>query len=112
MKAAVLHKVHGPLSIEDFEIPAISPDEVLIKVKACGVCHTDHKVIEGRIQSRMPAIIGHEVSGTIEEVGSSQRTLSKPAMPSSSARAIVAAIASTAFPGGRIFAAHVRRRPR
>ena len=73
MKAAVLHKVHGPLSIEDFEIPAISPDEVLIKVKACGVCHTDHKVIEGRIQSRMPAVIGHEVSGTIEEVGSSQR---------------------------------------
>ena len=73
MKAAVLHKVHGPLSIEDFEMPAISPDEVLIKVKACGVCHTDHKVIEGRIQSRMPAVIGHEVSGTIEEVGSSQR---------------------------------------
>jgi len=71
MKAAVLHKVHGPLSIEDFEMPAISPDEVLIKVKACGVCHTDHKVIEGRIQSRMPAVIGHEVSGTIEEVGSS-----------------------------------------
>lgn len=73
MKAAVLHKVHGSLSIEDFEIPEISADEVLIKVKACGVCHTDHKVIEGRIQSRMPAIIGHEVSGTIEEVGSSQR---------------------------------------
>jgi Zn-dependent alcohol dehydrogenase len=72
MKAAVLHKVHGPLSIEDFEIPEISADEVLIKVKACGVCHTDHKVIEGRIQSRMPAIIGHEVSGTIEDVGSSQ----------------------------------------
>ena len=73
MKAAVLHKVHGPLSIEDFEMPSISPDEVLIKVKACGVCHTDHKVIEGRIQSRMPAVIGHEVSGTIEEVGSSER---------------------------------------
>jgi Zn-dependent alcohol dehydrogenase len=73
MKAAVLHKVHGPLSIEDFELPEISADEVLIKVKACGVCHTDHKVIEGRIQSRMPAIIGHEVSGTIEDVGGSQR---------------------------------------
>ena len=77
MKAAVLHKVHDPLTIEDFEMPAISPDEVLIKVKACGVCHTDHKVIEGRIPSRMPAIIGHEVSGTIEEVGSSQRSAFK-----------------------------------
>jgi S-(hydroxymethyl)glutathione dehydrogenase/alcohol dehydrogenase len=73
MKAAVLHKVHDPMTIEDFEMPAISADEVLIKVKACGVCHTDYKVIEGRIPSRMPAIIGHEVSGSIEEVGNGQR---------------------------------------
>ncbi|MDH3445216.1 MAG: alcohol dehydrogenase catalytic domain-containing protein, partial [Deltaproteobacteria bacterium] len=73
MKAAVLHKIHEPLSIEEFETPSFAPDEVLIKVKACGVCHTDYKVIEGRIQSRMPAIIGHEVSGTIEEVGSGQQ---------------------------------------
>ena len=77
MKAAVLHKVHAPLSIEDFEMPTIAPDEVLIKVKACGVCHTDLKVIEGRIQSRVPTIIGHEVSGTIEEVGSTQRNAFK-----------------------------------
>jgi S-(hydroxymethyl)glutathione dehydrogenase/alcohol dehydrogenase len=73
MKAAVLHKVHDPMTIEDFAMPAISADEVLIKVKACGVCHTDYKVIEGRIPSRMPAIIGHEVSGSIEEVGNGQR---------------------------------------
>ena len=46
MKAAVLHKVHDPMTIEDFDMPKISPDEVLIKVKACGVCHTDYKVIE------------------------------------------------------------------
>jgi S-(hydroxymethyl)glutathione dehydrogenase / alcohol dehydrogenase len=81
MKAAVLHKVNDPLSIEDFEIPAISPDEVLIKVKACGVCHTDFKVIEGRIASRMPTVIGHEVSGTIEEAGSSQRGAFKTGDP-------------------------------
>jgi S-(hydroxymethyl)glutathione dehydrogenase/alcohol dehydrogenase len=81
MKAAVLHKLHDPLTIEDFEMPTISPDEVLIKVKACGICHTDYKVIEGRIHSRMPAIIGHEVSGTIEEVGSGQREAFKPGDP-------------------------------
>ncbi len=81
MKAAVLHKLHEPLSIEEFETPAIAPGEVLIKVKACGVCHTDYKVIEGRIQSRMPAIIGHEVSGTIEEVGSGQREAFKAGEP-------------------------------
>ncbi|MEA2659644.1 MAG: S-(hydroxymethyl)glutathione dehydrogenase / alcohol dehydrogenase, partial [Candidatus Binatota bacterium] len=78
MKAAVLYKVHDPLTIEDFEVPGISADEVLIKVKACGICHTDYKVIEGRIPSRMPAIIGHEVSGTVEEVGSSQQKAFKP----------------------------------
>jgi D-arabinose 1-dehydrogenase-like Zn-dependent alcohol dehydrogenase len=73
MKAAVLHQVHEAMTIEDFESPQIASDEVLIKVKACGVCHTDFKVIEGRIQSRMPTVIGHEVSGSIEEVGASQR---------------------------------------
>ena len=78
MKAAVLHKVHEPMTIEDFDMPKISADEVLIKVKACGVCHTDYKVIEGRIHSRMPAIIGHEVSGSIEEAGSGQRGAFKP----------------------------------
>jgi hypothetical protein len=56
MKAAVLHKVHDPMTIEDFDMPKTSADEVLIKVKACGVCHTDYRVIEGRIQSRLPAI--------------------------------------------------------
>jgi Zn-dependent alcohol dehydrogenase len=78
MKAAVLHNLHEPMTIEDFQLPAISADEVLIKVKACGVCHTDYKVIEGRIQTRVPAIIGHEVSGTIEEVGAGQRGAFKP----------------------------------
>ncbi|HEX2226200.1 MAG TPA: zinc-binding dehydrogenase [Candidatus Binatia bacterium] len=73
MKAAVLHRLHEAMAIEDFESPQTASDEVLIKVKACGVCHTDFKVIEGRIQSRMPTVIGHEVSGSIEEVGESQR---------------------------------------
>ena len=73
MKAAVLHELNKPMTIEDFEIPGIGPDEVLIQVKACGVCHTDFKVIEGRIPSKVPTIIGHEVSGTIAEVGAGQR---------------------------------------
>jgi D-arabinose 1-dehydrogenase-like Zn-dependent alcohol dehydrogenase len=106
MKAAVLHEVHGPLSIEDFEMPTISSDEVLIKVKACGVCHTDLKVIEGRIQSLMPAIIGHEVSGTIEEVGSTQRGAFKVG----DAVAIAAGAVSIASPAGKTFVARDLRR--
>jgi Zn-dependent alcohol dehydrogenase len=77
MKAAILHKVHEPLSIEDLEVPSIAEDEVLVRVAACGVCHTDFKVIEGRIPSSTPVLIGHEVSGTVEEVGVGQRGLFK-----------------------------------
>lgn len=81
MKAAVLNRVHQPLTIEDLKMPALGADEVLIKVKACGVCHTDYKVIEGRIASRMPVLIGHEVSGTVEEVGTAERDAFKPGDP-------------------------------
>lgn len=73
MKAAVLRELNKPMTIEDFETPGITPDEVLIQVKACGVCHTDFKVIEGRIPSIPPTVIGHEVSGTIADVGASQK---------------------------------------
>jgi len=78
MKAAILHKVHEPLSIEDLEPPSIAEDEVLVRVAACGVCHTDLKVIEGRIPFKTPVLIGHEVSGTVEDVGGGQRGLFKP----------------------------------
>ena len=62
MKAAVLHRVNDPLSIEDFEMPAIGSDEVLIRVKACGVCHTDCKVIEGRIATLEATIAEREAA--------------------------------------------------
>jgi len=78
MKAAILNKVHDPLRLEELEVPSIAQGEVLVKVAACGVCHTDLKVIEGRIASDTPVLIGHEVSGTVEEVGAEQRGLFKP----------------------------------
>jgi Zn-dependent alcohol dehydrogenase len=78
MKAAILHKVHEPLTIEDLDAPVIAENEVLVRVAACGVCHTDLKVIEGRIPFKTPVLIGHEVSGTVAEVGAGQRGLFKP----------------------------------
>lgn len=69
MKAAVLYEVGKPFTIEEFEIPVIRDDEVLIRVAACGVCHTDLKVMEGGIPSKPPTILGHEISGTVEQVG-------------------------------------------
>jgi len=70
MKAAVLYEVRQPLKLEDLEMPAVSDDDVLIKVAVCGVCHTDLKVIEGRTRFTPPTVLGHEVAGTVERVGS------------------------------------------
>ena len=69
MKAAVLHEARQPLQIEELEMPEVGDEDVLIKVAACGVCHTDLKVVEGRNRFTPPTILGHEVAGTIEQVG-------------------------------------------
>jgi len=75
MKAAVLYEAQRPLEIEELETPAIGEDEVLIRVVACGVCHTELKVAQGRSAFTSPTILGHEVSGIIEQLGSRQRDL-------------------------------------
>ena len=69
MKAAVLHEARQPLRIEELEMPDVGDEDVLIKVAACGVCHTDLKVVEGRNRFTPPTILGHEVAGTIEQAG-------------------------------------------
>jgi S-(hydroxymethyl)glutathione dehydrogenase/alcohol dehydrogenase len=69
MKAAVLYEVRRPLRIEDLHMPTVGDDDVLIKVASCGVCHTDLKVIEGRNRFTPPTILGHEVAGTVEQIG-------------------------------------------
>jgi S-(hydroxymethyl)glutathione dehydrogenase/alcohol dehydrogenase len=69
MKAAVLYEARQPLKVEELEMPLVGDEDILIKVAACGVCHTDLKVIEGRSRFTSPTILGHEVSGTVERVG-------------------------------------------
>jgi S-(hydroxymethyl)glutathione dehydrogenase / alcohol dehydrogenase len=70
MKAAVFYEVRQPLRIEEIEMPEVSDEDVLIKIAVCGVCHTDLKVIEGRTRFTPPTVLGHEVAGTVERVGS------------------------------------------
>ena len=66
-----LHKERTPLQLSEIEIPAIHPDEILIKVKTCGVCHTEIDEIEGRTPPPYyPMILGHQVVGTIVNKGS------------------------------------------
>jgi len=72
MKAARFYKVGEPLRIEEVDIPRISPEEVLVKIKACGICHTDlHFIDEGLYKpGKIPQIMGHEAGGDVVEVGS------------------------------------------
>jgi S-(hydroxymethyl)glutathione dehydrogenase/alcohol dehydrogenase len=69
MKAAVLSGAPGSLRIEDIPRPEPLAGEVLVKVTACGVCHTDLHVIKAEVAFPTPAVLGHEISGTIVEVG-------------------------------------------
>lgn len=69
MKAAVLRDHEVGLEIETLLTPRPKSGEVLIKVAACGLCHSDLHVIGGAIAFPLPAVLGHEVSGTIVELG-------------------------------------------
>jgi propanol-preferring alcohol dehydrogenase len=70
LKAAVLHKPGSPLVIEEREIPRLAAGEILIKVKACGVCHTDLHIVGGEWPApKLPLILGHEVVGEVAAVG-------------------------------------------
>lgn len=71
MKAAVARAYGQPLQIEDVSVPSVTPGRVLIKVAACGVCHTDLHAINGDwpVKATLPLIPGHEGVGTVVAIG-------------------------------------------
>ena len=69
MKAAVLYETNQPLVIEDVTIGAPQAGEVLIKMVASGICHSDVNVVKGDEKQSLPVILGHEAAGIVEEVG-------------------------------------------
>ncbi|MDH3252321.1 MAG: zinc-binding dehydrogenase [Ignavibacteria bacterium] len=77
MKAAVYHGPNQPLKIDEWPTPTIHPHEVLVKVAACGVCHTDLHYLDHGVKTfkKPPLILGHEPSGIISQVGKEVRNL-------------------------------------
>ena len=71
MKAAVFHGPNQPLKVEEVPTPKPGPGEILVKVAACGVCHTDMHYIDHGVPTfkKPPMILGHEASGTVAEMG-------------------------------------------
>lgn len=69
MKAAVCRAFGKPLVIEDIGIASPQAGEVKVRVKACGVCHSDISYAEGAWGGSLPAVYGHEAAGIVEQVG-------------------------------------------
>jgi len=63
-----------PLRLEDVEIPTPGPRDLLLRVRACGLCHTDLHIVEGDLDlPRLPLIPGHQIVGVVENVGTGAR---------------------------------------
>lgn len=80
MKAAVLREFRKPLSMEEVDRPIPGADEVLIRIEACGACHSDVHVADGDWTQlagivKRPLILGHEIAGLVVEKGSAVRSL-------------------------------------
>ena len=74
MKAMVLAgfgaPADRPLELRDIPVPDVGPEDILIKVRCCGVCHTDLHVVEHElVEARLPLVPGHEVIGTVDRMG-------------------------------------------
>lgn len=71
MKAAVLYETGGPeaLVLEDVPVPELGPNQVLVKVVGAGMCGHDYSDRTGITRTKTPAILGHEISGIVAEIG-------------------------------------------
>jgi alcohol dehydrogenase, propanol-preferring len=70
MRAVVLRAFDAPLELEERDIPSVRhPDESVLRVLACGVCHSDLHVVEGLFGSELPLVLGHEIVAEDEELG-------------------------------------------
>lgn len=76
IRAAVLEKVGGPLTVREVDLQAPQVGEVLVKIAACGVCHSDWHLVTGETKHPLPAVLGHEGAGVVTEVGTGVSSVS------------------------------------
>jgi S-(hydroxymethyl)glutathione dehydrogenase / alcohol dehydrogenase len=69
MKAAVLESIPGQLVIDDLSLDKPGPGEVIVNVKAAGLCHSDLHFMEAKYPHPCPAVLGHECAGVVDAVG-------------------------------------------
>ena len=69
VRAVVARSKGAPVSVETILVPDPGPRETLVKIQACGVCHTDLHYREGSINDDFPFLLGHEAAGVVEAVG-------------------------------------------
>jgi S-(hydroxymethyl)glutathione dehydrogenase / alcohol dehydrogenase len=69
IRAAVLEHTGAALTVEELDLAAPQATEVLVRLHASGVCHSDFNAIDGTAETRCPAVLGHEGAGVVEAVG-------------------------------------------
>ena len=69
IKAAVLRKTGAEISLEELELELPRESEVLVELKASGICHSDYHVVTGDAVHELPVVLGHEGAGIIKEIG-------------------------------------------
>lgn len=70
MKAMVLEEQGQPLQHQEVPVPEPGPDQVLLRIHACGVCRTDLHIVDGDLtEPKLPLILGHQIVGTVVQVG-------------------------------------------
>jgi aryl-alcohol dehydrogenase len=69
VRAAVAYEGRKQFSIEDLELGDPGPDDILVRIAGCGLCHTDVKALAGGMGVPKPVVLGHEGAGIVERVG-------------------------------------------
>jgi S-(hydroxymethyl)glutathione dehydrogenase / alcohol dehydrogenase len=69
IRGVVLEQTGGPLTLTELDLADPGPEEVLVRLHASGVCHSDWNAVDGTAESICPVVLGHEGGGVVEAVG-------------------------------------------